>query len=234
MRAIQVIKKLNSMGEKASFDSLYQRRLHRNVNGNNLRASKSEAWQGLMVAILSTQQRSTGPNDRTKDTLNLLKWRTVRRDSDAIRNTVNGFNHNRKKIDFLEQAKNWLDENWRILKPYQDSISSTSIKDWEQRLTKEREAADFLSDSVKGIGLKQSRNFWQYLGFSVWTIPLDSRIKSILGDTPFKINMSGEYEDIELEVATLCSRAKTFPCLLDATLFNLENLTRGYVGLPCA
>lgn len=108
----------------------------------------------------------------------------------------------------------------------------------------ECEAADFVlgrNGGIEGVGLKQARNFWQYLGYSIWTIPLDSRVQKVLKEPPFSMNWPGKglpasrYLLIERSVGDLCRAArnpKAYPVLLDSALFNMEALIRDLVGFP--
>ena len=228
-----VIRELDSLGARSTKNSLYKRRLSCNVRGRRLKSTQAGAWEGLLIAILTTQQRSTGASNFTREALRCpaLRWSNVVRHPVAFAKNINGFNHNQRKRDYLIGAAHWLRKNWSELKKYQKRIRDVPIEDWEARYSIECEASEFL-ETIKGIGKKQSRNFWQHRGYSVWTIPLDSRIKSILSAAPFHLDMTREYEDIEREVIQICRHAKTHPCLLDATLFNLEGLFRSVLGLP--
>lgn len=106
----------------------------------------------------------------------------------------------------------------------------------------ECEAADLLlgcNGGIRGVGLKQSRNFWQYLGYTVWTIPLDSRVQKILRDPPFSVSQASKgitktkYSEIEQHVGSLCRAVKApkvYPVLLDSALFNMQGLMRDLAG----
>lgn len=232
--AVAVIRKLDCLGMRSSADSLYQQRFAANINGGRRMSTLDGAWKGILIGILTTQQRSTGRSNRTKKALQEpgLHWSNVASRPSAIKKYVVGFNHNRRKQEYLEGAAIWLKENWCDVRKHQRQIQNIPVKDWKARYPAEKAASDFIADGIRGIGPKQGRNFWQHRGYSAWTIPLDSRIKGILESSPFHLDMSGNYEDIEWDILQLCLQAKTMPCLLDATLFNLEALARGVVGLP--
>lgn len=235
--AINVIRNLKRIGGNLPPDSFYTTRYNRNIEGKKRFSSRRGAWHGLMVAILSTRQASVGRNNRTSDALQLpeLQWLEVKDKAANIPKHINSFTDNRKKIRYLQGALEWLndDEIWKQIKSYQRKIIHVDINDWKARLSIEREAAKFVSE-VKGIGCKQSRNFWQYRGYSAWTIPLDSRIQGIISRKPFEIELSVKhhYDEIEDKLVRHCIKAKTYPCMLDASLFNLEGLIRSKVGLP--
>ena len=90
----------------------------------------------------------------------------------------------------------------------------------------EREAAHFAQDLLKGLGPKQSRNFWQSLRLTRYEIPLDSRIlrwckaqlhvhlpTQGLADPKF-------YEMIMDTLLDLCDRASVAPTVFDAAVFS--------------
>lgn len=235
--SVRVVKELQKMGHSLPDNSFFKTRYLRNIEGRKRRKNIDGAWQGLMVSILSTRQRSTGGNNRTKIALGspYLKWSEVCSNETNIAKYVQGFTDNRKKVQFLLEAFEWLSDetNWHRIKLYQRKILSVDVAQREERLKIERSAAKLLTD-IRGIGPKQSRNFWQYRGYSVWTIPLDSRVQKIITQAPFGINLDlkRDYETIEEQLALLCSKAKTYPCMLDASLFDLEAMVRAKVGLP--
>jgi hypothetical protein len=240
--AVRVIQKLCSYGYQAPASSDFQRRLRRNVRGNERRSTKADAWNAILIAILTTQQPS-GPNGKPAEVLRsgLLSWRKVLRDSRVISQGLSGFRFNRKKGRQLRLARVWLIENWGKVKRFQSRLNTLKPDD-PARYGIECEAADLLADrrsGITGIGPKQARNFWQYLGYTVWTIPLDSRVRNILQAPPFSMNFESNgitkkvYSRVEQEVATLCravSTPKVYPVLLDSALFNMLGLIRDLVG----
>jgi len=233
-QALEIIKRLSGYGEQAGPNSLYQQRLARNIGGLRRRTSQRDAWDGILIAILSTMQRSTGRSNLVRQILRegRVRWSAVATHPSLIDKEVVGFNHNRKKRTRLKAAVPWFQEHWPDLRADAREIASISINDFERRYPVERAAAEFLSEQLDGVGPKQSRNFWQYLGFSAWTLPLDSRIRAVLEHPPFSFDPGMKYEDLEWEVIQLCRRAGTYPCLLDASLFDLEGLMRSLAGLP--
>ena len=90
----------------------------------------------------------------------------------------------------------------------------------------ERIAADFLSDSMKGLGPKQARNLLQALGLTRYEIPIDSRVAKWLNDTGFPVPVGTKalsdrkYYCFVLDgVHRLCDAANEFPCVLDGAVF---------------
>lgn len=232
-KAIKTIQLLTSVGDKSP-NSLYAERFERNIQGKGRRNSINDAWDGLLIAILTTQQRSTGRSNLVRDLLNsrALAWKIARKDPTSITRGVKGFNYNKRKRTYLRAARRWLLNNAKKISEHRLAIDQIPVDQIQERYNVEVEAADFLRKSVKGIGHKQSRNFWQYLGYTAWTIPFDSRILAILEAPPFFMDPELKYLEAEEQVIALCQDAETYPCLLDASLFDLEGLMRSYVGLP--
>jgi hypothetical protein len=202
------------------------------------------AWNATLIAILTTQQRS-GPGSKPAQALNSgnLTWGKVKRDPRIINREISSFTYNSKKQKQLRLTRTWLDQNWRKVKSFQGKLIKLEPDD-ERRYEAEVKAADFLANrknGISGVGPKQARNFWQYLGYSVWTIPLDSRVQKILQAPPFSMtwgrneNPGKNYCEIEEQVVQLCKAVKTtkvYPVLLDSILFNMERLMRDLAGFP--
>lgn len=92
--------------------------------------------------------------------------------------------------------------------------------------TDERAAAEFIRNNFKGFGPKQSRNLLQWLGLSLYEIPLDSRIAKWLKEFGFPVQLSAAaladpsyYNLISDGFQQLCAQSDLVPCLLDAAIF---------------
>lgn len=98
--------------------------------------------------------------------------------------------------------------------------------DEKERRKTERAVANYIEDTFKGFGPKQSRNLLQMLGLTQYEIPIDSRLSTwlnpclspvaltspLLGDRAF-------YEFVQAGIQELCRQAGTVPCLFDASVF---------------
>ncbi len=98
--------------------------------------------------------------------------------------------------------------------------------DEKERKKTERAVANYIEDTFKGFGPKQSRNLLQMLGLTQYEIPIDSRLSKwlnpclspvvltspLLGDRAF-------YEFVLNGIQELCRQAGTVPCLFDASVF---------------
>lgn len=233
IESIRMVKALSAIGRK-SRSGLYADRLKTNILGKGRKNRTSDAWDAILIAILSTQQKSTGRSNKVKQLLEErnLSWRIAKTKPGSISDCVNGFNLNRRKREYLSLARSWLLQNHREVGKYRRALDSIPVASFGARYPLEVEAAKFIQSGVKGIGPKQSRNFWQYLGYSAWAVLLDSRILAILEAPPFSLNTQLGYFELEARVIELCTKANTYPCLLDASLFDLEGLMRAQVGMP--
>jgi hypothetical protein len=78
----------------------------------------------------------------------------------------------------------------------------------------------------EGIGPKQSRNLWQWLGLTRYEIPLDSRVtRWINKHLSFRVETAAladpaYYEMMLDHIQTLCKRAGVLPCVFDAAAFD--------------
>lgn len=242
--AVRIIGNLCGYGYQASADSDFQARLRRNVNGIGRRSTKADAWNATLIAIPTTQQES-GPGSKPARLLDsrTLTWGKVKKDPRIIDRDITGFRFNDTKRKRLNLARTWLDQNWPEVKSFQVELNALGPDD-ENRYEAEREAADFLAgrnEGILGVGPKQARNFWQYLGYSVWTIPLDSRVKKILKAPPFSMHWESnvisnlKYLELEQQIIDYCKavkKRKAYPVLLDSALFNMEGLMRSLAGFP--
>lgn len=91
----------------------------------------------------------------------------------------------------------------------------------------ERNAANFLSENFRGIGLKQSRNYIQWIGISQYEIPLDSRVTKVMkrlgaSFVPNAAAMSDAevYYMVQGGLQLLADKLGIKPCILDACIFS--------------
>ena len=56
--AVRIIRKLCEYGYQAPIASDFNTRLRRNVCGIDRRSTKADAWNAILIAILTTQQQS--------------------------------------------------------------------------------------------------------------------------------------------------------------------------------
>jgi hypothetical protein len=93
----------------------------------------------------------------------------------------------------------------------------------------ETQAAQFLQQHFMGFGPKQSRNFWQSLGLTRFSLLLDSRVIRWLREnldleagllTSQGLNDEAYYGFISRILIDLCNQAAVLPCMFDAAVFD--------------
>lgn len=90
----------------------------------------------------------------------------------------------------------------------------------------ERNIANYIDDNFQGFGPKQSRNLLQWMGLTLYEIPIDSRITKWLNDFgfPVKLNAAGlgdryYYQFVSDGIQQLCKSSDIYPCIFDAAIF---------------
>ena len=89
-----------------------------------------------------------------------------------------------------------------------------------------------------GLGPKQSRNLWQWLGMTRYEIPLDSRVTNWVNTNltgkiePKRLNDLRYYESVLDYLQGICHKADVLPCELDAAAFDYEDLGFGSTKEP--
>ena len=189
----------------------------------------NEFWEALVMCLLSTQQRS-GPNSPISRLLNtqpfLIGWDIIMKQENIENYTVQvltdfgGIRRANTIANQLQQNLNYLrTSNFEIIQEISTLIHQHS------RLNEVR-LANRVSDTLKGIGQKQSRNLLQYLGLTIYEIPIDSRITKWLNKFGFPILLSAtalqdkHYYDFIMDgFNVICDHCGIYPCQLDAAIF---------------
>jgi len=206
-------------------------RISRNVNRLNIQVDRNSILKGIIMCLLTTQQRS-GPNTPIGNFLRLnpfpLTTETLTAKNDTenfVKQTLlqNGLNRyiNRIPKFFAANYTYLVSTNWQLF----NNLEITLNGQVEQEI--EREIADIIATTLKGFGPKQARNFLQALGLTKFEIPIDSRITNWLNDFGFPVTLSptalqdtGYYHFVSDGIQELCKRANIFPCILDAAIFS--------------
>lgn len=216
----------------------------RNVALPGPKFSQEHFWHVLMGCLLTTQQRSTKgmPVNRFLDpqvfplTLDACGRQTSV--EQFVLKTIKEFHGIRRGITIASQAaKNWKrlhGGKWQEVECWFERLRQPRAR--EPRTgdkTLERQAARWADENLAGLGPKQSRNLWQWLGLSRFEIPLDSRVTDWLNDNlSFTIEAKRlvqlpYYEAVLDHVQGICERASVLPCVLDASAFDYEDQGRG-------
>ncbi len=143
-----------------------------------------------------------------------------------VHKTLTNFGGIRRTKGIAEETQynfRWLerDGGWSEVKQRLETLRSRRTHELEI------ETADFIADSLKGFGPKQSRNLLQELGLTKYEIPIDSRITRWLNDFGFPVTLSANalsdrryYSFVSEGIRELCDECGIYPCLLDAAIFS--------------
>ena len=205
-------------------------RIRRNLARKKPSVSKSQFWQAMVAALLTTQQRS-GPQSAVSRFINLrpfpLSYNVCLQKgtkSAFFQKTLSQFGGIRRH----ETISKEMDENlftlenglWQQLDRELKSLHGLATRECE------RAVAGFLNDSLKGLGPKQSRNLLQALGLTCYEIPIDSRITKWLNNLPFPIRLGAagladrDYYGFVMDgICNLCDSSDVYPCIMDAAVF---------------
>ncbi len=217
-------------------DQFVKLRIERNVHRERSAVNVDRFWKGLLVGLLTTQQRS-GPSSAvarffSRDPFPLPYHRCLRSSNVkqlALR-TLTEHGGIRRTETLAEQISTNLaylrSTGWSVVLPQLRALETRSPRADEPR-RREQRAADVLASAFVGIGPKQSRNVLQLLGLTQYEIPIDSRITSWLNDFGFPFRLSAQalsdpsyYAVVSSGIQKLCARAGVLPCVLDAAIFS--------------
>lgn len=203
-------------------------RYKKNIEKVGIDLSRNTIWKVLVGCEITTQQKSGpgSPVDRflksnnvvlTYDNCKLLDTNTI-----ASELRKNSLRNNKRIAKFLTEIINNLENGeWVILlENLNKLIKKHNIED-------EVIVAKYLhSGRFKGLGLKQSRNFLQWLGLTEYEIPIDSRELKVLKKckcnfVPGASALSDEttYLFLEKGIQRVCEELNIKPCILDACFF---------------
>ena len=237
----QDVESMRRVIEQRKADSYVQERTTENVSGSPPRFDKERFWWVLLGCLLTSQQRSTTgyPVDRFLSlrefplTLARCKGR-----EQTITETLKEFGGIRMAPTIARRAYAnyvWLENGgWdRMERWFQRLAEQRSLIPQREHAKRERDAAHFAAINLEGVGPKQSRNLWQWLGLTRYEIPLDSRVVewinrnlSITVDDS-KLGDDKYYESILDYVQDVCAKADVLPCIFDAAAFDNENALTG-------
>ena len=229
------IQAVQSLVEKMKDHPFVQSRIARNIQGEVSQASQSLMWQTLIMCLLSTQNKS-GKGSRLDIFSNQIPFAlalsTCRDDANPdflIPNVLSNLGIRRWKVsaDFALKNLQVLEQGgWKKLEIWSQRLmqqrnGSIILDDFSL----EREAARDVQSFLKGMGPKQSRNFWQELRLFRYEIPIDSRIlKWCYANLDFYIPVPGiaderYYGQVMDAIRELCKKSGLVPCVLDAAIF---------------
>ncbi|HNT26486.1 MAG TPA: hypothetical protein PKM21_19115 [Anaerolineales bacterium] len=192
-------------------------------------------WASHLMCLLTTQNKS-GAGSAVDTFLRQrpfpLTWEVCQSAQDVgglIYDMLSELGIRRWKVSsgFVQQNFRRLqDGGWEALETWSQKLLAQRAQVPESsHYILERDASRAVQGLLKGIGPKQSRNFWQDIGLTRYEIPLDSRIlRWLRGRMDFYIPASGLaderfYCQVMDVLRDLALAAGVLPCMLDAAVF---------------
>jgi hypothetical protein len=235
---------VRSLIERAKNTVFFRERRARNVAPPAPDFSREEFWHVLVGCLLTTQQRSTkgSPVNRFLDAKTFpLTLDACSREASVqqfVQIALKNFGAIRRGVTIASQAAdNWkrLEEGfWKEAKEWFERLSQQRSREpQKEHRTLERDAAHWADVTFAGLGPKQSRNLWQWLGLTRYEIPLDGRVTNWVNTNlahkidPKRLNQLKYYESVLDYVQSICDKAGVLPCELDAAAFDFEDLGFG-------
>jgi hypothetical protein len=210
--------------------------------------SRERFWYVVIGCLLTTQQRSTrnSPVDRFMNqpsfpvSVELCQCQDI---ESFMLECLKEFGGIRRGVTIARQAgHNWrqlYDAQWAEAEKWFDRLlAQRSREPQEGDFKLEREAANWADRNFAGLGPKQSRNLWQWLGMTRYEIPLDSRVTNWVNTNltgkiePKRLNDLRYYESVLDYLQGICHKADVLPCELDAAAFDYEDLGFGSTKEP--
>ena len=232
------IEAVHELFESQKNKELFNERSKWNVRILPIEHKKDEFWHTMIGCLLTSQQKS-GPKSAVSQfldiepfplSLELCKKNSTIEYTDGILTEFGGIRFSRRIAKFADENLKWLNSGgWKNISNEAEKLANlrrheAKFKDFNQ----ERIAANFIKENLKGFGPKQSRNLWQWLGYTRFEIPLDSRVIKWLNSNnifPMKITSTAlsdiNYYEMVLDwIQKLCVDADVLPCMLDAAIFS--------------
>lgn len=178
----EVLNNIKKVIDKNSNRKFVKERYKKNVKKIGIDLSKNTIWKVLIGCEITTQQKS-GPGsfvDKFLKSNNAIltydKCKSFDKNTIANELSKNSLRNNKRIAEFLtEIIYNLENGEWSILLEKLNNLKK------EHNIEDEINVAGYLhSGKFKGLGLKQSRNFLQWLGLTEYEIPIDSRELKVL------------------------------------------------------
>jgi len=217
---------------------LFNERYKLNVRISQIEHKKDDFWHAMMGCLLTSQQKS-GPKSAVSQflehkpfplSLELCEKNSTIEYMDKNLTEFGGIRFPTRIAKFADENLKWLNSGgWKNIANEAEKLAN--LRRYEAKfedINQERIAANFIRENLKGFGPKQSRNLWQWIGYTRFEIPLDSRVIKWLNSNnifPMKITSTAlsdiNYYEIVLNwIQKLCVDADVLPCMLDAAIFS--------------
>lgn len=164
--------------EETEHTDRVQRRRRQNIEQVDLDLSVERYWKGIVVGVVTTRLRSgTGSNvaeflDKDPLPLELDRW-PENGDLSFAQDTL--ADHGIPSIqrgEYLAENHAWFESGGAdYLMDIGDRLHASSSIPEKAQIFREIQAALAIQPYLTGIGPKQSRNYWQWLGLFQWETP---------------------------------------------------------------
>ena len=214
-------------------------RLRRNVEGPPPPVTRGALWNAQVMCLITTQNKS-GQGSRVdlllqSKALDIEKCPQPPGEVEAwAAGILEKSKLRRWKLVSKLLATNYerLTHDWTELEAWSDALTRQRLMGpIPSHSDLERQAARFLQKHLKGLGPKQSRNFWQSLGLTRYEVPVDSRVlrwcrKELELDLPSPALSDNKFYEMVVDaLGALCQQVNVLPCLFDAAVFSLFERT---------
>ena len=201
-----------------------------NLSSSKPGVDRERFWRQMASMRLTSVQRS-GPDSHVARFIRTspfaLSYELVRASNDRA-----GFISNALRraggIRFVDKIAVDLEANLRLLEGGEWERALEHCNRLAHSATREieRRVAEYIRETFRGFGPKQSRNLLQALGLTRYEIPIDSRVTDWLNDFGFPDKLSAAaladpsyYDFVSEGIQALCAKCNVFPCILDAAIF---------------
>ncbi len=242
------VSSVRNLVERVMSTTFFKERRTANVCQPPPAFSQERFWYVVIGCLLTTQQRSTrnSPVDRFMNQLLFPVSVELCQSQDLeafVLRCLKEFGGIRRGVTIARQAAhNWRqlnDGQWVEAEKWFDHLLAQRSREPQAGDFKlEREAANWADRNFAGLGPKQSRNLWQWLGMTRYEIPLDSRVTNWVNANlsskiePKRLNVLKYYESALDYLQAICHKADVLPCELDAAAFEYEDLGFGSAKGP--
>jgi hypothetical protein len=215
--------------------SLIADRMRWNVAEAATVPDREEFWRQLVIALLTSQQRSTVGSpvsqfaNQTTFPLELSRYAGFT--DGQVSGILQSFRFHDRIAGYLRDNHNRLfvnDKGWaNLMLWFQRLAEQRKAPPTGSQAALERQAASALAEAMRGVGPKQSRNILQELGLTRYEIPLDSRVVGWLchnlGWTIKNAELSRHqtYDALLDRVQLACAQAGVLPTIFDAAAFTI-------------
>ena len=215
-------------------NALVRQRKTLNCAATKSKVTKQRFWQAMAAMRLTSQQNSSpgGPVGRFLARRPFpLSYEAVQSAKDRKRFIASALRQS-GGIRFADKIAEELAYNFELLEDaeWPKALAACNTLTKSATRSEEVEAAEYIRNTFKGFGPKQSRNLLQALNLTRYEIPIDSRITDWLNGFGFPVKLTATaladinyYNFVSDGIQELCAKAGVEPCVFDAAVFALRD-----------